>query len=68
MRIYRYKAENQHPAAGRRRKKLKAKNLLNGEKPTIAGAQESISDILNNEAPPELTVEKLLTRLRVPSA
>ena len=41
-------------------KKLKAKNLLNGEKPTIAGAQESISDILNNEAPPELTVEKII--------
>lgn len=41
-------------------KKIKAKNLLNGEKPTIAGAQESISDILNNEAPPELTVEKIV--------
>lgn len=41
-------------------KKIKAKNLLNGEKPTIAGAQESISDILNNEAPPELTVEKII--------
>lgn len=41
-------------------KKLKAKNLLNGEKPTISGAQESISDILNNEAPPELTVEKII--------
>lgn len=40
--------------------KIKAKNLLNGEKPTISGAQESISDILNNEAPPELTVEKII--------
>lgn len=41
-------------------KKLKAKNLLNSEKPTLTAAQESISDILSNEAPPELTVEKIV--------
>lgn len=41
-------------------KKLKARYLLNGEKPTIVTAQESISDILNNELPPPLTVEKII--------
>lgn len=41
-------------------KKLKAKNLLNGEKPTITAAQEAISDILTNDTPPELTVEKII--------
>lgn len=41
-------------------KKLKAKNLLNSERPTITAAQEAISDILSNEAPPELTVEKII--------
>lgn len=41
-------------------KKLKAKNMLNGERPNITAAQESISDILSNETPPELTVEKII--------
>lgn len=41
-------------------KKLKAKNLLNSEKPTITAAQEAISDILTNDTPPELTVEKIV--------
>ncbi len=41
-------------------KKLKAKSLLNGERPTIATVQEIISDILNNDVPPELTVEKIV--------
>ncbi len=41
-------------------KKLKARYLLNNEKPTINSVQEIISDILNNEAPPELTVEKII--------
>lgn len=41
-------------------KKLNAKNLLNSEKPTITSAQEAISDILSNDLPPELTVEKII--------
>lgn len=41
-------------------KKLNAKKLLNGEKPTITSAQEAISDILSNDLPPELTVEKII--------
>lgn len=41
-------------------KKLKAKSLLNHEKPTISTAQEVISDILNNDIPPEVTVEKII--------
>lgn len=41
-------------------KKLKARYLLNNEKPTINSVQEIISDVLNNEAPPELTVEKII--------
>lgn len=41
-------------------KKLRAKFLLNGEKPTITSVQESISDILNNDQPPPLTVEKII--------
>lgn len=41
-------------------KKLNAKKLLNGEKPTITSAQETISDILSNDLPPELTVEKII--------
>lgn len=41
-------------------KKIKAKNKLTGEKPSITCAQETIADILNYEAPPELTVEKII--------
>ncbi len=41
-------------------KKLRAKSLLTGEKPTITSVQESISDILNNDQPPPLTVEKVI--------
>lgn len=41
-------------------KKLKAKSLLNNEKPTLSTAQEVISDILNNDVPPEVTVEKII--------
>lgn len=41
-------------------KKIKAKNKLTGEKITISCAQETISDILSNEAPIELTVEKII--------
>lgn len=41
-------------------KKLKARFYLTGETPTIAIVSEAISDILNNEAPPELTVEKII--------
>lgn len=41
-------------------KKLKAKCLLYGEKITITVAQKTISDILNNDQPPPLTVEKII--------
>ncbi len=41
-------------------KKLKAKNQLYGEKVTINVAQKTISDILNNDQPPPLTVEKII--------
>ena len=41
-------------------KKLKARFYLTGETATITTVTEAISDILNNEAPPELTVEKII--------
>ncbi len=41
-------------------KKLKAKCLLYGEKLTPTVAQKTISDILNNDQPPPLTVEKII--------
>ncbi len=41
-------------------KKLKAKNQLYGDKITISIAQKTISDILNNDQPPPLTVEKII--------
>ncbi|MBQ9673332.1 MAG: chromosomal replication initiator protein DnaA [Ruminococcus sp.] len=41
-------------------KKLKAKVLLSGEEPSLAVVKEGISDILNNDTPPELTVEKII--------
>lgn len=41
-------------------KKMKAKSMLYGEKLTINVAQKTISDVLNNDAPPPLTVEKII--------
>lgn len=41
-------------------KKLKAKSLLNNENPTISSVQEVIADILNNDVPPEVTVERII--------
>jgi chromosomal replication initiator protein len=41
-------------------KKLKAKVLLSGEEPSLQVVKEGISDILNNDTPPELTVEKII--------
>ena len=41
-------------------KKLKAQSQLYGEKVTINVAQKTISDILNNDQPPPLTVEKII--------
>lgn len=41
-------------------KKLKAKILLSGEEPSLSVVKEGISDILNNDTPPELTVEKII--------
>ena len=41
-------------------KKLKAKSLLNNEKITISSVQEVIADILNNDIPPEVTVERIV--------
>ena len=41
-------------------KKIKAKYYLDSEKPTINSVQGIISDILNNDAPPEVTVERII--------
>lgn len=41
-------------------KKLKAKNQLYGDKVTINIAQKTISEILNNDQPPPLTVEMII--------
>ncbi len=41
-------------------KKLKAKNQLYGDKITINIAQKTISEILNNDQPPPLTVEMII--------
>lgn len=41
-------------------KKLNAKSHLNNEKITISAAQEVIADILNNDVPPEVTVERII--------
>lgn len=41
-------------------KKIKAYYLLQGDEPSIATAQAAISDILNNDQPPPLTVEKIV--------
>ena len=39
---------------------MKAYDLLQGEAPSINTAQTAISDILNNDQPPPLTVEKII--------
>lgn len=41
-------------------KKLMAKYNLTKEKPTLTTVNETISDILNDDTPPELTVEKII--------
>ena len=41
-------------------KKLKAKNQLYGDKITINVAQKTISEILNNDQPPPLTVDMII--------
>ena len=41
-------------------KKLKAKSLLNNEKPSLTSVQEVIADVLNNDVPPEVTVERII--------
>ena len=41
-------------------KKMKAYYLLAGENPGLSTAQAAISDILNNDQPPPLTVEKII--------
>ncbi|MDD6224662.1 MAG: chromosomal replication initiator protein DnaA [bacterium] len=41
-------------------KKIRARYLLNNEVPTITSVQDIISDVLNNDAPPEMTVEKII--------
>lgn len=41
-------------------KKLKARYMLNNEKPTILIVSEVISDILNNNVSPEHTIEKIV--------
>lgn len=41
-------------------KKIRAKYNLDGEKPTIKSVQNIIADILNNDTPPEITVEKIV--------
>lgn len=44
-------------------KKLKAYKLLEGVNPTIAVAQNSIRDILNDNQPVEVTVERIITEV-----
>lgn len=41
-------------------KKMKAYYLLNGDAPSITTAQMAISDIINNDQPAPLTVEKII--------
>lgn len=41
-------------------KRIKAKSYLNGEKPSIAIAQEVISDVQTNDVPVPVTVEKII--------
>ncbi len=41
-------------------KKIKAKNKLTGQKVTISSAHDTIADILNDEIPAEVTVEKIV--------
>ncbi len=41
-------------------KKLKARYLLNHERITISSVQEVIADILNNDVPPQVTVERII--------
>lgn len=41
-------------------KKMKAYHLLQGEDPSLKTAQTAISDILNNDQPPPMTVEKII--------
>lgn len=41
-------------------KKIKAKHSLDGERPSIKSVQNIIADILNNDTPPEVTVEKII--------
>lgn len=41
-------------------KKLKAKNMLSGEKINIYSAQDTISEILNSDVPPQVTVENIV--------
>lgn len=41
-------------------KKIKAKNFIEGEKPSVKSVQSIISDIINNDTPPEVTVEKII--------
>lgn len=41
-------------------KKLNAKYLLTKEMPTISSVNESIAELINNDIPPKLTVEKIV--------
>ncbi len=41
-------------------KKIKAKNALDGERTSIKSVQNIIADILNNDTPPEVTVERIV--------
>lgn len=41
-------------------KKMKAYYLLNGESPSITTAQAAISDIINNDQPSPMTIEKII--------
>ncbi len=44
-------------------KKIKAHHLLGGEPMGIKTAQIAISDILNNDQPPPITIEKIITEV-----
>lgn len=41
-------------------KKLNAKNMLSGEKINMSAAQDTISDILSSDVPPQITVDNIV--------
>ena len=44
-------------------KKIKARYLLTNEPPTIATVNDDISNLLNNDIPPKITIEKIINEV-----